>query len=109
MQNMQQTTNENATSKRPLGMRNDVFKALTSILESPWYKWHKACGMRRPWLPWKIMRFKHYVDVTKMAIRETLSDKFYPRQAIPNVRVEKINDAWSLDVQIWGHPDIQNV
>jgi len=92
---------------KPKYMSDDIYQALLMMLESPWCDWHKACGMKRSFLPWKIRRFKHYVDVTKMAIRATLEDEFYPRQCIPNVRVEKVNDVWSLDVQTWGHPDIQ--
>ncbi len=88
-------------------MPNDVFQALTMMLASPWYKWNKACGMKRSLLPWKTIRFKHYVDVTKMAIRHTLSRNYYPDPCVPKVDIKKVKDKWSIDVTIWGHPDIQ--
>jgi hypothetical protein len=96
--------------KQPEYMPDDIYEALCNMLQSAWYKWDKACDMKRPkYAFWKIPRFKHYVKVTKMAIRRTLSYDFYPETYIPNVRVKKIDDVWSLDVQIWGHPDIQRV
>jgi hypothetical protein len=95
--------------KQPTMMTDETFRALLGMLKSPWYNWNVACGMKKPWAPWKLSRFKHYVEVTKMAIRDTLSDKHYPRLAIPNVRADKKNGLWSLDVQTWGHPDIQRI
>lgn len=88
-------------------MPNDIFQALVMMLASPWYRWEKACDMKRSYLPWKITRFKHYVDVTKMAIRRTLSYKHYPEPYIPRIDVVKIKDKWSLDITLWGHPDHQ--
>jgi hypothetical protein len=44
-----------------------------------------------------------------MTIRETLSSKFYPREAIPNAIAIKVKDRWHIEVHTWGHPDIQRI
>jgi len=92
--------------KKPNRMSDDVYQALLMMLDSPWYNWDRACGMSRPywWQPWKLHDFKKLVDVTKMAIRSTLSREFYPSDIIPRVDIEKKNDVWSLDVTTWGRP-----
>ena len=100
---------EDKVYNQPTHMPDDVYKALTWMIESPWYKWTKACGMKKSFWPWKITRFIHYVKVTKMAISRALSYEFYPETYIPNVKIEKTELGWSLYVQIWGHPDIQKI
>ena len=91
--------------EKPELMSDELFQALNMMLESPWYKWDKACDIKRPRMPWKIPRFIHMVNVTKMAIKRTLSYDFYPESYIPRIDAELIDGLWSIDVTIWGKPE----